>query len=192
MMDSTETDIDGKVHFELKKSETPCEHLDFECLCNCGRIQKDDTDEISYYVLEVEVRCKACRCSFSFEALPRGFNPNEPTASVFGLRAHLPMHPFTDADEKPETLRYVVNRKPARDCVHSGFGRITTFDDLRANTAEGLECGCAQSTSDVYMAKIRELEGRKDLPGVYKEWFETHIDAATKCGWIARAAHDAI
>lgn len=87
-----------------------CQHLEFKALVNVARVLDGETEKISYFMAEIEVECAECGQKFVFEGLPRGFNPNEPTSSCFGLKANLPIHPLTEADKQPESMRYVVKR----------------------------------------------------------------------------------
>ena len=65
-----------------------CEHADFIATVNIDRIT-----DVERFAANVEVCCSACAERFVFIGMRAGVLPDEPTVSVDGLQARLPMRP---------------------------------------------------------------------------------------------------
>lgn len=65
-----------------------CKHKEFAANINVNRIE-----DIGRFVAEVRIHCVACKVEFCFDGIRAGFNYNEPTVSLDGLEASLPIYP---------------------------------------------------------------------------------------------------
>lgn len=72
---------------------TPCPHLNFNCLADVNRIQKSETepDVIVAYTVDVKIQCRDCGQPFEFLGLPNGMSFYQPTVSIDGQQARLPL-----------------------------------------------------------------------------------------------------
>lgn len=81
-----------------------CEHARFSAEVKVTRLTDEEDGPVTGYAADVRVTCKACKTPFRFVGLPGGYHPAQPTSSVFGDAARLPMEPIDD----PRVLRLLA------------------------------------------------------------------------------------
>ncbi len=72
---------------------TTCQHMNFGVHANVGRIQKSDLEPevITAFSCDLRVYCRDCGKPFQFVGLPNGFSFYQPTVSLDGQTAQLPL-----------------------------------------------------------------------------------------------------
>lgn len=75
----------------MDKSTLNCPHEDFKMQANVSRLLDDHTRVFTgrLYV-EVTGECLACGAHISFQGMPGGLDPSQPSISVDGREARLP------------------------------------------------------------------------------------------------------
>lgn len=77
----------------MTKNERPCEHANFQAVCNVNRLSKVEGGPITGYSVDVRVLCDDCKLPFRFIGLPGGSSPAYPTTSIDGAEARMPIGP---------------------------------------------------------------------------------------------------
>lgn len=87
-----------------------CTHKGFRASVNVGRLTASETDEtIVGFTADVRVECAVCGKPFEFIGLPMGVLSTEPTCSVDGLEARMPIKPQGEA-MRTDLVGFTVRR----------------------------------------------------------------------------------
>lgn len=76
-----------------KDTMKPCEHMNFACECNVGRLSETEGGPITRYSLDVRVVCADCGLPFRFIGLPTGLDLNGAAVSIDGLEGRFAIAP---------------------------------------------------------------------------------------------------
>lgn len=68
-----------------------CEHLNFHCQAEINRITHDDPNVVVAYTVDIRICCRDCGQQFEFIGLPNGMSFYQPTVSIAGDQARLPI-----------------------------------------------------------------------------------------------------
>jgi hypothetical protein len=70
-----------------------CQHENFDAYVAVNRINKDGEDPgiIVAYLADVKVSCRDCGQPFEFFGIPLGMSFYQPTMSINGQEAHIPL-----------------------------------------------------------------------------------------------------
>lgn len=68
-----------------------CEHQNFIALASVGRINREESGPIVAYMVDLKIQCRECGQDFAFFGLPNGLSFYQPTVSIDGTEAHLPL-----------------------------------------------------------------------------------------------------
>ena len=69
-----------------------CTHEEFNAEVEVNRLE-----DIGAFAADVRIRCRQCQRPFQFLGLPGGLAPDQPTVSVDGTEARLPIAPLTES-----------------------------------------------------------------------------------------------
>lgn len=70
-----------------------CVHMYFRAQVDVHRLSKEEGGPVTSYSAEVRIHCVECGEAFAFMGLPWGTHPTQPTVSVGGEEARLPIEP---------------------------------------------------------------------------------------------------
>lgn len=81
---------------ENKRDQPPnCEHLQFECFNNVGRLTDGDGGPVIGFVNNLKVKCVQCGMYFEFIGVEAGSSPNKPMCSADFTELRMPIRPAT-------------------------------------------------------------------------------------------------
>lgn len=72
-----------------------CDHMDFAARISTVRLSTVEGGPITAYTAEIHIECAQCHEPFEFIGLPAGSLPSEPTSSVDGTEARMPIRPVS-------------------------------------------------------------------------------------------------
>jgi len=78
-----------------------CQHLNFEAMCNVGRLTDTDDGPVTGFTIGVQVKCRECGLPFRFIGLAAGNHYAEPRVSIDGTKLRAPIEPATHAKFLP-------------------------------------------------------------------------------------------
>lgn len=70
-----------------------CEHNNFQCMANIGRLCGEEGGPITGYTADIEIRCADCGLQFRFVGLNAGSSHIEPRVSIDGTQLRAPIEP---------------------------------------------------------------------------------------------------
>lgn len=72
-----------------------CQHMNFECRADVGRLSEIEGGPITGYTVGITVKCRDCGLPFRFIGLPAGNHFAEPRVSMDGIELRAPLEPAT-------------------------------------------------------------------------------------------------
>lgn len=90
-----------------------CEHKNFRCAANIGRLSHDEGGPITGYVADVKIECADCGLPFRFIGLNAGNHYAEPRVSIDGTELRAPIEPATHTKFQP-LARFTLPPRPDR------------------------------------------------------------------------------
>lgn len=68
-----------------------CDHMNFKATVSVGRINRQENGPIVAYQADIKIECAECQQPFEFFNLPNGMSFYQPTVSIDGRTACMPL-----------------------------------------------------------------------------------------------------